>query len=226
MVPFIIPSGIGREVPCPLVTEFGWGRFLEMRANELIRFLVNDGTQVKNFAWASIQPDGSLSVGLADRLFRMTHMTETLDVDGKRATRTVDLLGLHGEEAVTNPHFTYHPPLYHHLRRNDTRELWEGIMDIPIMLSDGEEIPWIRLESNPVRNLRPFASARTGTEHQLEINAGFAQSVGVSFDFAPKRPQPRELASRLVPHLPSCDVIVRWGVMPEKQSNLIWCWYG
>jgi len=198
-----------------------------MRTNEVVRFLVNDGAKVRNFAWASLQPDGSLSVGLSDQLFQLTHMSEILDGDDKRATTTVDLLALHGEEAVTNPHFTYHPPIYHHLRRNDRRELWSGIMDIPIMLSEGKEIPWIRLESNPVRKLNPFASARAGgAEHKLEINADSVQSVGVFFSFAPKGSQRREAGSKLVLHLRSCDVIVRWGVTSGRRSNLVWCWYG
>jgi hypothetical protein len=198
-----------------------------VKSAKVIRFLVNDGRQVLNFAWASIQPEGSLSVGLADRLFTLTHITESVAVGGEPIKRTVDLVSLYGLEAVTNPHFTYHPPVYHHLRRNDQRELWAGIMDVPLMLTEGREIPWIRLESNPVHTLRPFKGSRSNNvEHELEINAAPAMSVGVAFDFAPKGLCLAEPASKLVIHLPACDVVARWGIMPEKESNLAWFWYG
>jgi hypothetical protein len=95
-------------------------------------------------AWISIADSGDVSVGLKDKNVVMA------SPGGERA-------------GSRNPHFTFHPPMYHHLRTNREPELLAGLMDVGLMLAEKGLVPWVRLVSRPYGALKPFGETRGKT---------------------------------------------------------------
>lgn len=156
-----------------------------MSGSEVIRIISKVDIDERNFAWISFQADNSISVGLSDRLFRLDSI-ELEMVNGERVVKeSVDLASKFGTEAITNPHFTFHPPIYHHLRSAKQQELWVGYMEVDKMLNQVDRVPWIKIESNPFNELSPCQGPRSNQiEHHLLLPCRDAShSVGIEIDF-------------------------------------------
>jgi hypothetical protein len=119
-------------------------------------------------AWINESANNSLSVGLADRapVSPRFHARQFLWNAYNRVTlqylvpgNTDDLL------PVRNPHLTFHPPVYFHLRANDDEELFAGIADVRIMLEQDSVVPWIRFVARPVREMR-HRRAQSAANHR------------------------------------------------------------
>ena len=100
---------------------------------------------LRSVAWISIADTGDISTGLTDR--GVVFASPGGDRDGSR-----------------NPHFTFHPPIYHHLRTGGNPELLAALMEVDLMLNISDIVPWVRLTSRPYANLREFERTRQGTD--------------------------------------------------------------
>lgn len=101
--------------------------------------VTQDGS--RSVAWISVADSGDVSAGLKDKEVVMA------SPGGERA-------------GSRNPHFTFHPPMYHHLRTNREPELLAGLMDVGLILAEQGVVPWIRLVSRPYGTLKPFGETR------------------------------------------------------------------
>lgn len=132
-----------------------------------IRILTeHDGTD-RAFAWISLLDDGSISVGLSDRLFTVPALASEVAINGVVHRRTKDLKTVHGEQAVQNPHFTFHPSAYYHLRANGEEELFSGLLMVDLVVQEEGRLPWIRAVSNVVTELKPYQSGRSGQSSEI-----------------------------------------------------------
>ena len=98
----------------------------------------------RSVAWVSITDTGDVSAGLTDR--RIVVFCPGGERDGTR-----------------NPHFTFHPPIYHPLRANGEPEVSAAIMEVGLMLHQTGTVPWVRLVSRPYEQLEPTQASRRGT---------------------------------------------------------------
>lgn len=109
--------------------------------------------------WVSFQPNGDISVGLFDTTyiapqFKARHFI--WNAYNRVRIRYVVPSSLDALEPVRNPHFTYHAPIYFHLkpsRKQDGSTLFEAIADVPITLHQDSRMPWIRATSSPLTQL-------------------------------------------------------------------------
>jgi hypothetical protein len=105
-----------------------------------------------------LQADDSISVGLTDRTFTVPAFVSTLELDGVLHRSRVDLAAKLGQRAVKNPHFTFHPPMYVHLRANGEEELFAGILGVDFIVAESGIFSWIKFVSNQVSELQSMAS--------------------------------------------------------------------
>ena len=125
-----------------------------------IRILTEYAGIKRAFAWIGLLDDGSISVGLSDRLFNVPVLANEVIVEGVLHRQAADLRTSHGERAIRNPHFTFHPSAYYHLRANGEDELFSGLLMVDLVVQTEGRLPWIRAVSNVVTKLKPFQSAR------------------------------------------------------------------
>lgn len=154
----------------------------------------------RNLLWISLQRDGSISIGFVDQICIVRGFTAQREEEGVFHTDYVDLEGTHGLEAVTDPHFTLHPP-YFHLRGKKHPNLLEGLVwtvPEPGQLSS----PWIHFVSDPVRELSPFRGTPPGKQGDLIGISVPAEdlSVRVHFDFV-RAPGDAIIEERRVNHI-------------------------
>ena len=97
----------------------------------------------------------------------------------------MNLEAAHGVEAITNPHFTFHPPGYVHLRANGQDELFAGLLMIDLMVEQDGRFPWIRFISSPVETLTGFQGGRgTGNAEIIRLLAPSGKcSIELAVDF-------------------------------------------
>ena len=87
-------------------------------------------------------------------------------------------------DAITNPHFTYHPIGLFHLRADRSDEIFRGIADVPIVLEQDGRMPWIRATSAPINGLTYGASRNDSIEvEEWIVPATDNVSVIVEVDF-------------------------------------------
>lgn len=140
--------------------------------------------------WISLQPDGSVSVGLSDRTYVAPDFKAQHFVWSAFNRETLHYVVPSESNAklksIRNPHLTFHPPARFHLTANDGRKLFEGIGDLKVMLDQDPLVPWIRFVSKPVAKLSvagvPRKLGRTSVVKIAVPND--ACSVGVGVDFA------------------------------------------
>jgi hypothetical protein len=129
---------------------------------------ISHGGRVAAVAWISFQPDGSISFGLRDKTFilesakirqNLWNAYNRIEIQYVAPKATEPLL------AVSNLHFTFHPPIRFHLKSNEQlvsqdEEIFSGIADIGITLQQQTEMPWIRATSAPLAELSQAQAAR------------------------------------------------------------------
>ena len=102
----------------------------------------------KNLLWISLQDDGAVSIGFLGQPLVFDGFTSERELeDGVRESSSVDLRSTHSAAAMSDPHFTLHPPAYFHLRSGKNPSLIEGLVwtkpEHSALVS-----PWIRFISN------------------------------------------------------------------------------
>jgi hypothetical protein len=138
--------------------------------------------------WISLQPDGSVSVGLNDRAFVSPDFKAQNFVWSVYNRETIQYL-VQSDPAtlrpVPQPHLNFHPPHWFHLRGNGGKKLFEGIGDLPLMLRQDGIVPWIRFVSKRVAKL-PGAGLPRNPERTRTIAIPLSTadcSVGLAVDF-------------------------------------------
>jgi hypothetical protein len=153
-----------------------------------IRIVVDHNDVRRNLLWISLQDDGSLSVGfLGARIIATSFTSERELEDGTRSVQDVDLQATHTPQAMTDPHFTVHPP-YFQLRSGKNRQLLAGL--VWTTPGPGETTsPWIRFVSNPVRELPIMTPIRPTRETVIQpvLADSDSTSLAVNFDFVDER---------------------------------------
>lgn len=158
-------------------------------------------------AWISLQPDGAISVGLNDRTFVSPTFRARNFVWNFYNRVTLEYLVPHSPEAlepVPNPHMTFHPPIYFHLRANGKDELFAGIAEPRLMLQADETVPWLRFVSKPISELSQASTPRSPDKTTVEtiIVSDTKCSVGLGIDFV--RPEHVESRALLWSHYLAC----------------------
>jgi hypothetical protein len=92
------------------------------------------------------------------------------------------LRATHGEQAIRNPHFTFHPSAYYHLRANGEEELFSGLLMVDLVVQAEGRLPWIRAVSSAVAELKSYRGARPG--QNVEIFQLPVPSEGCSVELA------------------------------------------
>jgi hypothetical protein len=88
-----------------------------------INFLTRFGEIRRKFAWASLQDDGAISVGLIDK----------------------------SEPKI--PHFTFHPSAYYHFRQGKQDEVFAGIFMPDLVVEAEGRFKWVEITSKMVSRL-------------------------------------------------------------------------
>jgi hypothetical protein len=162
----------------------------------------------RSVAWVSVADKGDVSAGLTDRSIVIA------DPGGER-------------DGSRNPHFTFHPPIYHHLRSNGEPEVLAGLMEIGAMLEQTAVVPWVRLVSRPYQHLATFQTTRGGAGVLDFSIADPGLSAQIELDFI----RPSEIRtgdSQFKYARVSSDLGLRLAVQscPPSRASLTLLWQG
>jgi hypothetical protein len=147
----------------------------------------DDGT-ARRLAWISFQADGSISVGLNDRAFRVPQV-EAIDGPGKPVT--VDHTIRHPPRGYESPHFTFHPPAKMHFGVEGEDKLHSWLSMVTLDVADHSVCPWITLWTRRLDELPSHESAprRSDVPVAVDWKGDLAASARLDFDFvAPTTP--------------------------------------
>ena len=182
----------------------------------------------RSIGWISFQPDGAISVGLADRTFISPKFRVRNLVWNMYNRISLEYLIAHSPEAlesIRNPHLTFHPPIYFHLRANGQEELFAGIAEPRLMLLQDECVPWIRLVSRPVQEISKTNQPRDPENSSIiKILVPTKEcSIGLGVDFvrSTHTESPELLFSRCI-DWKEYRVHVFCEILPSQISTLSW----
>jgi hypothetical protein len=154
-------------------------------------------------AWINLLKDKSISVGLADRSIRVDALLT-------ESQKVVQL-----DRPLDNPHMTFHPPAWVHLRSRGRKPIYQG-------LTWTDHSPWIRFISNPLRNLNASAAGRGGSVKIMPLRVDTLDvSAQVCIDFVTQLP-PASLHPTVWRVIPWGDVSIGIAVrrLPPQSANL------
>lgn len=189
---------------------------------------VAEAIQPRSVGWISLQPDGSISVGLRDRAFVSPTFRARNFVWNPYNRVTLEYMVAHTPDAlrpVPNPHLTFHPPIYFHLRANDQEELFAGIAEPRLMLHDVETVPWLRFVSRPVYDLGAATAPRDPDQTSIEnVRVASAdRSIGLGIDFV--RATQNQIPDVLLSRCFDCGehrIHVFLESLPPQLPTLVW----
>lgn len=186
------------------------------------------GADTRAVAWISLQPDGSISVGLSDRVFISPSFRERQFVWNLYNRITVEYLVAHTPQAlkaIANPHLTFHPPIRFHLRENNSEVLFAGIAEPRLMLTFDERVPWIRFTSKEFTKLKAAGAPRSQYNTQdIDIQIPHEQcsiAIGIDFVRPDATPATDTLMSRIITWHEHC-VHVFALTKPPQVATLSW----
>lgn len=187
-----------------------------------------EGETEYRVGWISLQPDGSVSVGLADRAFISPRFHARQFLWNAYNRVALQYLVPHSPNdlrAVTNPHLTFHPPIYFHLRANGDEELFAGIAEVEIMLAQDRHVPWLRFVSKPLADMSTAAPSRVpgrAVVMRVPVHSREA-SIGLSVDFVRRGfdDQAGSVAEQFV-EAGQNRLHVRCDVLPAQDPTLAW----
>lgn len=182
----------------------------------------------RTIGWVSLQPDGSVSVGLSDRAFISPRFHARQFVWNAYNRVVLQYLVPHSPEElqpVANPHLTFHPPVYFHLRANNDSELFAGIADVEIILQQDGHLPWLRFVSKPVGQLPVAGQPRDlARAHNVRVPIPSPDvSIGLAVDFV--RPGFDKPTGCVAEQFIDCGrnrLHVHCEVMPAQEPTLAW----
>lgn len=118
-------------------------------------------------AWVSLVDDGAISVGLSDSTFAAPALASDIELNGVVHRQAVDLAVKHRAKAIRNPHFTFHPSARYHLHANGEDTLFCGLLMVDLVVQAEGRLPWIRVVSKVVADLKPFKGGRPGQKVEI-----------------------------------------------------------
>ena len=145
-------------------------------------------------AWLSFQPDGSVSVGLRDRSFivkRFKARNFVWSAYNRVRVQYAIQPDFDALEAVNNPHFTFHPPVYFHLKSNDDRsgldeDLFACICEPSLVLLQQKTMPWLRVKTQPLQRFEKSELRASNNIQNVDLNVNALDesvSLGIEVDF-------------------------------------------
>lgn len=191
----------------------------------IIRTSYND--IFKNIAWLSLQPTGYISFGLNDQTFIAPRVKETRFVWNayNRITTKYRILSNKNELLpVINPHFTFHPPAFFHLRTNKEEPIFEAIADVNLTLHQENIMPWLRITSMPVNNIK---STKTRNDHvnneYININPlNVKNSIQIDVDFVKKSYNFKPHKSEKIINCTDFNLRIKYGISYPQLATLQW----
>jgi len=183
----------------------------------------------RRIGWVNLQPNGSVSVGLNDKSFVSPDFKTKNFVWSAYNRETLHYLVTSDATtltAVRNPHLTFHPPHWFHLKANGGKTLFEGIGDLPIMLEQDGVVPWVRFVSRPIADLSGAGLPRKPDRVRvLKIDPRTRPcSIGLGVDFRrvdADPPDQPELLSELV-SWQGYTLHVHAVALPSQIATLSW----
>ena len=178
--------------------------------------------------WISLQSYGAVSVGLADRTFVSPRFHARQFLWNAYNRVSLEYLVPHNPDElrpVANPHLTFHPPIYFHLRANGDEELFAGIAEVEIMLAQDGHVPWVRFTSRPVAEMAVSAPPRNPDRTSvLSVPVQSTDiSVGLAIDFV--RPDVDDPAGSVAEQFVDCGqsrLHVRCDLLAPQAPTLAW----
>lgn len=145
-----------------------------------IEIVAEHQSEMKSALWVSLQlKNESISIGMRDKAFAVPGFVSEVEIDG-----TINRSFLNLDEEIIEPHYTYHSKGYYHLRANGKPELASGIMDIDIMVEQGDVVPCVRFVTSPIEKLKSINSFPNDREIQLVKYPVSLKNVSLGFDFS------------------------------------------
>ncbi len=150
-----------------------------------IKFVADYNGELIPIIWVSLQDDKSISIGMSDRSFAIPGFVSQVEVDGEIHQSHVNFEGVLKKDSITNPHFTFHPPMYVHLRANNKEELFAGVLGVDFIVEAEGRMPWIRFVSSPIKGLKRLTQIRDDKEIEIIrlIVPSNEISLGIGIDF-------------------------------------------
>lgn len=138
--------------------------------------------------WLSLQPDGSISVGLVDSALILRDFEAKAFVWSAFNRVTTEFLAPDDTAAtkrVYNPHMTFHPPHWLHLTEQkgsaSKRKPFEAIADIELAVRQQGIVPWVRFTSKSIAKIT--ATAKDQKRQGIEVAADPSDSIRLAVDF-------------------------------------------
>lgn len=179
------------------------------------------GIELRSLAWLTVAqpPDGAVSMGFTDQAFIVPGVQSSMVVDGDMHIQAVDLTTLHTKQALTNPHFTFHPPNHAHLRANAQNYLAEELVMMGMQVEADGRVPWVTFTSRRLPLLSAYAGPRS--EHDLILHPQRAEcSIELRAEFiASLEWQPRA-AGLLLDHVESWPCVTPDAMVAEWHLHL------
>lgn len=179
--------------------------------------------------WISLQPDGSISVGLNDRTLIVREFKDQnliWNVFNRITAEYFVPSDPTASRSVAQPHLTFHPPHWFHLTGGPKKKLFEGIADIALSVRQQGTVPWVRFISKPIAELKEAKGQRaSGAERSIAIPvSSLTKSVRLSLDFV--EPQdvslgPEDGFAEWVDHGPY-RLRICAGELPGSRATLGW----
>lgn len=192
--PALASAGAGILVFCEATMSLDCGT--ETRMTMLTICAEHAGKQLR-VAWVSLQPDGSISVGLHDRALIVRDFQHQSFVWSAFNRETLVFVVPHNPEAmksVAQPHISFHPPKvingvphgeWFHVTDGKGKRLFEAIAPMELAVYQQGEVPWIRFVSKPVSELAEAKGLRAqGLNRVIAVPVENSdRSVALSVDF-------------------------------------------
>lgn len=203
-------------------------------ANTEIRIPIEYNGKRKKFAFLSLLKDNSISVGFTER-FLASQFTTTSDPDhiffaseNLETNRKISSGTIFKEEAITNPHVTFHPPNKVHIRNNHQEIIYGGIYvtDIDLEVENQGSFQWIQVVSNPVDSLDSFNNKPS---RKIKIIPIFAPSENCSvrlfIDFVKSTFVPKQTVNSYIEKCGGKTLHIYGEYEPATKANLMFSFH-
>lgn len=161
--------------------------FLGGLMKRLINLAADYDQVLKSILWISFQEDESISAGFLDKTFLVPGFVSEIEIGERVHQGRVDLESKYDKKSITNPHFTFHPPMWVHLHANKEK-LFSGVLGVDMIVEADGRMPWIYFVTNPICDLKMHKWGRDGHEPEiLKLTVPSDKiSLGVRIDFVSK----------------------------------------
>lgn len=154
----------------------------------IYNFVIKVNEVLRSICWISFQPDGSVSVGFKNRSFVSPNFTVKNHIFNYYNRVTNNYIIANSPDAlmpVKNPHMTFHPPIFFHLRANSQPELFTGYAEPLLILNQDQIVPWLRFVTDPISDLQLSTTPRDHSKTSVitvgESSENYSLGFGVDF---------------------------------------------